>query len=148
MEQADATDGLPPAVADRLGFLLGRAHLAHRQLAESELERLGLRAKESGALALLAGEEPLSQQQLGQRMGVDRTTMVALVDSLEGKNLVTRERDPNDRRAYALHLTAQGKHLLKRADAAVHRAEDEFLSVLPERDRRRLKESLRRLIAR
>lgn len=144
--EGDAADALPEAVSDRLGFLLGRAHLAHRQVAESRLESLGIRARESGALALLASEGPLSQQRLGQRMGVDRTTMVALVDELERKGLVARERDPGDRRAYALHLTSQGRRLLARAEKAVGRAEDEFLGALSAAERRQLKALLHRLI--
>lgn len=143
---SDADGGLPEAVSDRLGFLLGRTHLAHRQVAESRLESLGIRARESGAIALLASEGPLSQQRLGQRMGVDRTTMVALVDELERKGLVARERDPADRRAYALHLTQKGRRLLTRATKAVGRAEDEFLSGLSADERRQLKDLLRRLI--
>lgn len=141
------SDSLPEAVSDRLGFLLGRAHLAHREVAEAGLGSLGIRARESGALALLAGEGPLSQQRLGQRMGVDRTTMVSLVDELEQKGLVARQRDPADRRAYALHLTPKGRRLLARADRAVKRAEDEFLTVLSAEERRQLKTLLRRLIA-
>ena len=141
------SDALPEAVSDRLGFLLGRTHLAHRQVAESELGSVGIRPRESGALALLAGEGPLSQQRLGQRMGVDRTTMVSLVDELERKGLVARERDQADRRAYALHLTSKGRRLLTRADRAVDRAEAEFLAVLTPDERRQLKTLLRKLIA-
>jgi DNA-binding MarR family transcriptional regulator len=140
-------DDLPRAMSDRLGFLLGRAHIAHRQVAEAALAPLGLAPRQFGALSLLADEGPLSQQRLGELMGVDRTTMVALVDGLERGGLVERERNPDDRRAYALRATARGRSVLGRAAAAVERAEEEFLATIPAREARQLKQILRKLIA-
>jgi DNA-binding MarR family transcriptional regulator len=138
---------LPSAMSDRLGFLLGRAHLAHREVAATALAPLGLAPRQFGALAILVDEGPLSQQRLGERMGIDRTTMVALVDGLERDGLVERERNPGDRRAYALRASPRGRRLLGRAAAAVDRAEAEFLARVPARDAQALKQILRALIA-
>lgn len=138
---------LPAALCDRLGFLLGRAHMAHRSLAERALAPLGLGVKEFGALSVLVDEGPLSQQRLGERQGVDRTTMVAVVDNLEQTGLVERRRNPQDRRAYSLHATAKGRRLLSQGSEAAKRAEDTFLAPIPARDRRRLKQLLQTLIA-
>jgi DNA-binding MarR family transcriptional regulator len=80
-------------------------------------------------------------------MGVDRTTMVAVVDGLERAGFVERERDPGDRRAYALRATANGRRVLGRARRAVERAEARFLARISEADQRRLKELLRVLIS-
>jgi DNA-binding MarR family transcriptional regulator len=143
----DDRDDLPRAMSDRLGFLLGRAHIAHREVAEAALAPLGLAPRQFGALSLLADEGPLSQQRLGERMGVDRTTMVALVDGLERGGLVERERNPDDRRAYALRATPRGRSVLERAAAEAERAEAEFLARIPAREARRLKQTLRKLIA-
>src|SRR5918995_2425260 len=141
--KAPAEEQLPTVLSDRLGFLLGRAHLAHRSIAGQALASLGLGVKEFGALAVLVEEGPLSQQRLGERQGVDRTTMVAVVDGLEGSGLVERRRNPLDRRAYSLHATPKGRRLLGQAGEAEKRAEDEFLAPLPARDRRHLKQVLR-----
>jgi DNA-binding MarR family transcriptional regulator len=91
-------------------------------------------------------EGPFSQQRLGQRQGIDRTTMVAVVDELESLGYVERRRDPRDRRAYSLHATAKGRRVLQRAGEATERAEHEFLGPLTEADRRRLKQMLRTLL--
>lgn len=114
---------------------------------ERALASLGLGVKEFGALSVLVEEGPLSQQRLGERQGVDRTTMVAVVDGLERKGLVERRRNPHDRRAYSLHATAKGRRVLKQAGEAAKRGEDEFLAPIPPADRRRLKQLLRRLIS-
>jgi DNA-binding MarR family transcriptional regulator len=137
---------LPSSLTDQLGFLLGRAHLAHRQIAERAFESVRLTGKEVGALAILADEGPLSQQRLGERQGIDRTTMVAVVDGLERKRYVERRRAPGDRRAYALHPTPSGRRALRTALAATERAEDEFLASLSAADRRHLKRLLRTVI--
>ena len=145
--QPPAREPLPAALSDRLGYLLGRAHVAHRSIAERALASLGLGVKEFGALSVLVGEGPLSQQRLGERQGVDRTTMVAVVDELERHGLVERRRNPDDRRAYSLQATPAGRRVLGQANKAVERAEDEFLAQIPAGDRRRLKNLLRTLIA-
>lgn len=137
----------PAALSDRLGFLLGRAHLLHRSIAERALAALGLGVKEFGALSVLVEEGPLSQQRLGERQGVDRTTMVAVVDELERRGLVERRRNPDDRRAYSLHPTSKGRRMLRQASEAAKRAEDEFLAPISAGDRRRLKQLLQTLIS-
>lgn len=133
-------------LSEMIGPLLGQAHQVHRSLVEPALAELGLGVKEFGALALLTDEGPLSQQRLGTRQRIDRTTMVATLDALEAEGLVERRRDPEDRRAYALHVTARGLHVLQRAWEVAARAEDEFLGALLPGDRRRLKELLRAVV--
>jgi DNA-binding MarR family transcriptional regulator len=139
---------LPSSLADRLGPLLGRTHDAHRALTQRALASLGLSPKGFGALAVLAAEGPLSQQQLAARQGIDRTTMVAVVDELERLGAVERRRDPDDRRAYALHLTRAGRRLLVPAEAAVVDVEQSFLAPLPAAEQERLKQALRVLLSR
>lgn len=140
------SDALPSALADRLGPLLGRVHDAHRAQVRDALAPLGLSPKGYGALAVLATEGPLSQQQLSRRQGIDRTTTVTVIDELETAGAVERRRDAQDRRAYRLHVTPAGRRLLPRAEAAVLRAEEEFLAPLPPRARERLKAALRVLL--
>jgi DNA-binding MarR family transcriptional regulator len=95
---------------------------------------------------VLEAESPLPQIELARRQGVDRTTMVAVVDELEGLGAVRRERDGRDRRAYAIELTAAGRRLLGRARPVLTAAEEEFLAPLPADDRERLKDALRLLL--
>jgi DNA-binding MarR family transcriptional regulator len=140
------SETLPAVLYDRLGFLLGRAHLAHRRVAASYLAEIGIEPREVGALGVLVTEGPHSQQRLGSIMGIDRSTMVAVTDGLESKGLVRRERNPRDRRAYALVATPRGHRLLARATEAVEQAESEFLAGLPVAEQRRLKHLLRRLL--
>jgi len=146
VDETTEPEPIPAVLYDRLGFLLGRAHLANRRLAASHLAGIGIDPREVGALGILVTEGPHSQRRLGNIMGIDRTTMVAITDGLEGKGLVRRERNPQDRRAYALVATPRGQRLLARATEAIEQAESEFLAVLPTAEQRRLKNLLRRLL--
>jgi len=146
-EQEPESVGQRRRRAGRIGFLLGQAHEQHRRVAASRFAVLGIAPKEFGALSVLADEGPLTQQRLGRRMGVDRTTMVAVADALEEGGLVTRERNPADRRAYALRLTAKGRRTLTRAQRLAGEAEDEFLAALSPRERAQLIRTLGRLVS-
>ena len=137
---------MPDALAERLGPLLGRAHDAHRRISLEALAPLGLGVKSVGALTVLQAEGPLSQRRLAERQGIDRTTMVAVVDELERISAVERRKDPADRRANALHITPQGRQLLTRARTAVAGAEEAFLAPLAPAEQRRLRAALRTLV--
>ncbi len=136
---------LSPALADQLGFLLAQAHLGAVAQADRALAPLQLEIKQYVALALLS-ERQLSQHQLGARMRIDRTTMVALVDSLETAGSVERRRNPEDRRAYALQITRRGRATFARAREAITTAEREISATLTDSELRQLKQLLARLL--
>jgi len=63
-------------------------------------------------LVLIDRNEGLSQSELGEALGIDRSTMVAVIDRLERRKLVVRAPSPVDRRSYALQLSRDGVALL------------------------------------
>jgi DNA-binding MarR family transcriptional regulator len=134
------------ALEDRLGPLLGRAHEALRVRTQDALEPFGLTPKAFGALVVLADGGLLSQQQLAERQGIDRTTTVAVVDLLEDLGAVERRRAVDDRRAYSLHITPEGRRMIARAQGVVVDVEREFLAGLDTDEQRALKAALRVLV--
>lgn len=134
--------GRPPELAGRLGYLLKHAQLGLAELTAAALEPFGLTGRELAVLTVLAVGEPASQQQAAQRLGVDRTTMVALVDVLEDKGLVRRHPDAEDRRRNVVELTKAGRDTLHRAGEAAGEAESRFLAPLSHKDAQRLKAAL------
>jgi DNA-binding MarR family transcriptional regulator len=135
----------PEPLATSTGLLLTRAAQQALSTVEGALAPLGIRARQYGVLALLAQVGPLAQIELVERLGIDRTTMVGLIDSLEGPGLVERRVDPSDRRAYRVQLTDAGRDALGGAAAAIAAAEAELFSPLGAKDWRRLHGLLRRL---
>ncbi|WP_353944185.1 MarR family transcriptional regulator [Streptomyces sp. HUAS MG91] len=130
----------------RLGYLVKLAfHQLSGMLAEA-LEPYGVNPREVGVLSVIAthGEER-SQHELAQLIGVDRTTMVAVIDALEGKGLVERRRSAVDRRRNVVALTPAGVTCQREADRARVETERAYLAPLDEETARVLTEALRTL---
>jgi DNA-binding MarR family transcriptional regulator len=72
--------------------------------------------------------------------------MVALIDALEEKRLVKRHRDPGNRRAYVLEVTAAGHKRLRDALKAVELAEQQALAPLSAAESATLTRALQRLV--
>jgi DNA-binding MarR family transcriptional regulator len=137
---------LPATLSDRTSYLLGRAADAVKALGERDLEPLGITPREYTVLAVLAEESPLSQTRVAEILGLDRTTILKLGASLEMLGLVVRERDPADRRAYAVALTPDGEQMRKQAFRLLLDCERRFLSALAPLERKQLHDLLARLL--
>jgi DNA-binding MarR family transcriptional regulator len=138
----------PTPLAERGAFLLSQLgyHVAIR--ANELLAPLGLRTPHYGILMHLSTEEGQTQQQLADSLGVHRNAMVSLIDELEGRELVRRERDTRDRRAHHIHLTDGARALLADADTVVDGLEHEIFAEFSDEERARLVALLRRAAGR
>lgn len=136
---------IPTSLVNRPGALLTIAARTGQELARLRLNPMGLSVQLCGVMNLLA-EGPISQQALGEQLGIDRTTVVELIDELERQGVVERRRNPADRRSYALHLTVKGRTVQKRAAKAFDSAAEEFFGPLSAAERKGLADMLRRLI--
>jgi DNA-binding MarR family transcriptional regulator len=114
----------------RLGYLFKHAERRMNELNAAALAPLGTDARELGILQVLADQEPMSQLQAARRLGIDRTTMVAMLDTLEGKGLVSRHPHPTDRRRNLVELSEAGRTVVESGTRASDDAERELLSVL------------------
>lgn len=115
---------------DRIGFLLKHAYLAYEALAASRYESLGATARECGILGHVQALDGPSQLELATELGVDRTTMAQLLDTLERRDLISRAPLPVDRRRNEVSLTELGRELLDREATVRSDVEREFLSAL------------------
>ncbi|MEU2198801.1 MarR family transcriptional regulator [Isoptericola sp. NPDC019482] len=120
----------PEALSSRLGYLLKHAYLRLGEESAEALAPFEIDGRELAVLALVDAHDALSQLEVAGLLGVDRTTMVALVDVLEGKGLVERRRSAQDRRKNIVHLTPSGRTRLQNAEAARHELERRFLAPL------------------
>lgn len=131
---------------ERLGYLLKHARERLSELTSRALAPYGVDGRELAVLMTLAAGEPASQQEAAKRLGVDRTTMVALLDVLEAKGLVTRRPDAADRRRNLVELTADGKVALREGRKAATGAEREFLTPLSPTAEAAFRSALRDLV--
>lgn len=129
-----------------LGYLLKHVQLRFFELGAAALEPLGISGREAAVLRAIADRYPVSQGEIARAMNVDRTTMVALIDDLQGKGLVQRRPDPEDRRKNAVELTDAGRDTTRRAADAVERTEGDFLGPLSAAEAAQFKRILRALL--
>ena len=98
-----------------------------------------------GVLSLVAANPGLTQSALARAVRIERSTMVAVIDALQGRGLVERKPSPVDRRSNALMLTAQGRAILDKVIPLVRAHERRMARNLSAGDKERLIELLPRL---
>jgi DNA-binding MarR family transcriptional regulator len=133
---------VPQRLASATGYLLWRSHVYARASAAAAIHD-GVRFRHYEVLQALSDLGPCSQQQLAERLWVNRTIMVKLIDALGRDGLVERRLNPSDRRAYALELAPAGHDALPRLSAAVERTDAGLTAPLTQRERSRLSALLR-----
>jgi DNA-binding MarR family transcriptional regulator len=134
--------GLLPSL---LGYALRRAQVAVFQNFTEVVGASELTPGQFGVLAVIDANPGLSQTQLGNALGIDRSTVVAVIDRLESRGLVARQPAPHDRRSHALHLSDGGKITLRRLTERVRAHERQIARDLSTEEQARLIELLRRV---
>lgn len=97
------------------------------------------------ALTVLDRREGMSQQALGEVLGLDAGNVVRLLNELEDQGLTTRRRDPADRRRHIVTLSPEGETALTAAHARLAGVEDEIFRVLTPEERATLHGLLERV---
>jgi DNA-binding MarR family transcriptional regulator len=116
-------------------------HLLHRagqcagDVFHGEIGDSDLTPRQYAVLLTVAQNEGLSQTQLVERTGVDRSTLADIVRRMLKKGLLQRRRTKEDARAYAVRLTDQGRRVLDACEPLVKRVEQRILDALPEENR-------------
>ena len=128
-----------------LGYHLRRAQAAvfndfMRTMAEDQIT-----PGQFGVLTLIDRNPDLNQSALARVLGIERSTMVAVIDRLEERRLVARHESVSDRRSNVLGLTARGKALLAAAKPKVRRHEKHIAAGLEPGEVTALVDFLRRI---
>ncbi|MEO3871029.1 MarR family transcriptional regulator [Nonomuraea sp. B12E4] len=76
-----------------------------------------------------------TQAALAEAIGADKTRIIGILDKLQAAGLITRDPDPQDRRARILTITGEGRKMRRSIRAEIQANEDRLLARLPEADR-------------
>lgn len=82
--------------------------------------RFGLTSPQLGSLLVISREQPISTGALAKRLHLGQPTVTGIVDRLERRGYVVRERGERDRRSVLLRLTPAGQQVLMRAPSLLH----------------------------
>lgn len=115
--------------------LVSLTAIAANRLTEQALAGTGARRYHFAVLAALEEFGPASQAELGRCTGIDRSDVVAVINSLVEQGHVRRRPDPTDGRRNIIAITAAGVDHLQKLDATLTAAQNQLLRPLsaPER---------------
>jgi DNA-binding MarR family transcriptional regulator len=116
--------------------------------AEDPLAALGLSGRQYLILAVLGTDEPSSQLDLASLCGLLPAQVVPVLDELERRGLVARQRSEQDRRRSVVRLTPAGEEMLAKGDELARSIEETLFGDLDADARERLNETLRAGLAR
>jgi DNA-binding MarR family transcriptional regulator len=126
---------LPAALRRRTTFAIVRLAGDFRRRLNEELAQVGVSQHQHAILCCLAEFGAAFQKDVAARLGIDTGDTVALVEGLERAGLITRQRDPRDRRRQILEITELGTAALLRIEETMDRVEREELITLSDQDR-------------
>ena len=116
IEDKDADIG---GIADIVGFHIRLAHVAvYRHFTETFTD-LELTQKQVSALWLVDDHPGISQIEVGRRLQMDRATTMTIVNRLQERDFLRRERSESDGRKQALFLTDEGRDALGHAKSCI-----------------------------
>lgn len=145
-----------PPIVDRVsdatlrgfvGYHMKRAFNVVQADLAATLKPFELRMITYSALVLIVDNPGLRQSQLADAMDIERPNLVVIIDELERRDLILREKVPTDRRAYALMPTLAGRQLCRRAVDAVKTHEARLLQGVGMTELEKVLDVLRRIEA-
>ena len=139
-EQTDQSELL-----ELVGYNIRRSYLVIQTYFDREMEKHDLRQAEFAVLSVLRGNPGINQRALADALAVAPPNLATLLDRLEARGLLTRQRSKEDKRVQHVELTAQGVRLYGRALKAAAIADGQALENLSDSEREQLKTLLRKI---
>ncbi|MEU9385622.1 MarR family transcriptional regulator [Streptomyces sp. NPDC048279] len=146
MTRTEETAEVPGVLSDALTGFIG--YLLRRVYAQFAASGDGGDSDSRDFLVLdaLTGHDWESQLDLAERLGINRTIMVGVIDRLEERDEVRRTRNPDNRRQYVLSLTDRGREAVEARRRAVAERDARLTAVLTSEETARLDDLLARLL--
>ena len=130
-----------------VGFNLRMAQEAAFQAFSRRSQEIGESPGRFATLSLIARNPGISQTELSQAAGRDKSSLTPVIEGLVRRGLVERKRVRDDRRAYRLNLTAAGKKTLTQLTRCARRHERNLDGIIGLRDRKRFIQILKKIAA-
>ncbi len=131
-ETVEVTNVSDATLRNFVGYHMKRAFNVIQDDLAKTLKPFELRMLTYTALVLIVDNPGMRQSQLADAMNIERPNLVVLIDELERRELIVRDRVPTDRRAYALKATLAGRQLYEKSVQAVTSHEERLLREVEE----------------
>lgn len=130
----DVTSPIPKPLRNNVAFLLRVASETATELLDRELSGLGIHSRHAAILAL-AAEQSLNQNAIAIATQTHPNAVIALIDTLEEKELAVREQNPSNRREYLVRVTGTGRKVVKQMERACATSAEKFTDNLNEEEK-------------
>jgi DNA-binding MarR family transcriptional regulator len=131
-------EAMPASVAHHESMVLFKLGNWVQASIDAALQPQGLKSRHYTTLSVLRDKGPWAQHAVADKLRIDKATMVAVIQELESRGYVGRERDPADRRHYTIWVTAEGLAWFLEAETLISTIEDEVFAPLSATERRTL----------
>jgi DNA-binding MarR family transcriptional regulator len=143
-DRDEVSDG---ALRELVGYNIKRAYMVLHSDAQATLAELGLRVLSFSCLSVIAQNPGIAPSVLAERLKMERSNLVVVIDELETRALVSRTPSKTDRRRFALNVTVRGRRLHDTAVKALHQSEARLLGRLTQDEQALLVSTMRRIEA-
>jgi len=128
-----------------IGFLLADNSRLARWSFDRQVRALGVTGPQARLLLMLNRAPGENQGFYAERLEVEPITLCRMVDRLEDAGLVERRADPNDRRAWQLHLTEKSRRMVEQLRHEVDALVEDMLEGISEIERNEFKRLLKQI---
>ena len=135
----------PRPLQDDLTLVLSIVAHVSRETLEHHLAEMRLGVREHVVLNVIEAGAP-TQLAIATRAGLDKSTLLPVLDRLESQQLIERRPDPSDRRARVITLTPAGRRALDKSSRRVTSIESDLLTDLDPEEQAQFRSFLRRIV--
>lgn len=122
--------------SDCIFFQLAKINQLANRFLSQKVSELNITSVQAMVLGFLAEEDQITSSELGKRTELDSATLTGILDRLEAAGFIERKGNPDDRRSIHIHLNVKGKTMGREATRMIATANNEFLQVLTETQKR------------
>jgi DNA-binding MarR family transcriptional regulator len=105
----------------------------------------GLRPVDFSVLSLIAHNPGITSRQLCTTLNIQPPNLVGMINQLQKRDLITRRPHPHDGRAMGLHMTAEGRKMIRQAEVTAAELEEAATARLSGAERKTLIQLLRKI---
>ena len=143
----DPASGRKAPLEDLVGYNLKRAYVVLQADYRATIAADGLSPRVFAALAMVIDRPGITQSALARQLGIERSGLVAIIDSLQDRRYLTRAAVPGDRRVQALYPTPEGENACSAALRDIQSHEARMLEMLTADEQADLLHLLRKIRA-
>ncbi len=132
-------------INDCIVFLLSKNSQAGYRLWNSVISHLNLTTVQAMVLIIVNKEQGLTAKEIGKQTHLDSATITGILDRLENMDLISKKKNPKDRRAILVYLTKKGKEFSGELDSLFEEAHQKYVKCLSPEEEFILRGLLKRL---